>query len=207
MNTGSAGSPNTTRRAVIVVDCQNDFCEGGPLAVNGGAATVDHISTYLLNRPPDTLVVATLDAHVDPGSHFSDTPDFVETWPRHCVVATNGAQPHKNLHPALSIVDAWFAKGAHAAAYSGFEGRSTTSEEGLHAYLSRRRVSSVDIVGLATDYCVAATVRSALTLGYNVRLLADLCSAVNPERAQLVLAEHESLGALVVSSGFGVAVQ
>jgi nicotinamidase/pyrazinamidase len=187
------------RRAVIVVDCQNDFCEGGSLAVTGGSAVVDRVASYLLANPGD-IVVATLDAHVDPGQHFSETPDYVDTWPAHCVVGTSGSQPHPNFAPALGCVDMWFAKGAHEAAYSGFEGRSTTTQETLHDYLSRRKVKAVDVVGLATDYCVAATARSAVQLGYNVRVLSDLCAAVNESTGIQSLSELSELGAHVVSS-------
>ena len=172
--------PTGTRRALIVVDCQNDFCEGGSLAVVGGASTVRRVAEHLLrNVDDDVVVVGTADAHVDPGPHFSATPDYVETWPRHCVVGTHGASTHPHLDPALTRIEAWFAKGSHEAAYSGFEGHSTSTDETLDDYLRRRRVGSIDVVGLATDYCVAATVRSALSLGYEVRVLTDLVAAVN----------------------------
>ena len=187
------------RRAIIVVDCQNDFCEGGSLAVEGGAAAVDRVAAFLLTNPAD-VVVGTLDAHVDPGSHFSPVPDFVDSWPPHCVVGTPGSQPHPNFAPALGCVDMWFAKGAHEAAYSGFEGRSTTTQESMHEYLSRRKVVDVDVVGLATDYCVAATARSANDLGYNVRVLSDLCAAVDVGKGVETLAELMEVGIEVASS-------
>jgi nicotinamidase/pyrazinamidase len=189
------------RRAIVVVDCQNDFCEGGSLAVNGGAAVSGRIANYVLSDAcGNDLVVATLDSHVDPGGHFSSSPDFVDSWPQHCVVGTEGAQPHANLLPALSAIDMWFAKGAHQAAYSGFEGRSTTSQETLDEYFRRHRVALVDVVGIATDYCVAATVRSALALGYRTRLLTDLVAAVYPDNTAHVLAALEADGAEIVDS-------
>lgn len=187
------------RSALIVVDCQGDFCEGGSLAVDGGAAVVERVASYLLTRPND-VVVATLDAHVDPGAHFSPTPDFVDSWPPHCVVGTPGSQPHSNFAPALGCVDMWFAKGAHEAAYSGFEGRSTTTQETLHEFLSRRKVTSIDVVGLATDYCVSATAKSALEHGYKVRVLSDMCAAVNSGQGEFSLCELSSLGVEVVSA-------
>lgn len=189
------------RRAAIVVDCQNDFCEEGSLAVEGGAAVVAKIAKYLVSLEGETnrpLIVATLDAHVSPGAHFSEHPDFESSWPAHCVVGTEGAQPHANLLDALGAIDAWFEKGAHEAAYSGFEGRSTTSGELLHHYLQRRRVTSVDVMGIATDFCVAATVRSALSNGYQVRLLADLCAAVQPNVVADLLREFDNAGVEVV---------
>lgn len=194
-------TPSGTKRAVIVVDCQNDFCEGGSLAVEGGAATVSRVADHLLNRVgDDVIVVGTADAHVDPGSHFSPDPDFVDSWPPHCVVGTLGAATHDNLAPALTRVEAWFAKGAHEAAYSGFEGRSTSSDETLDDYLRRRRVRAVDVVGIATDYCVAATARSALQLGYQVRVLTDLIAAVDPVGGEQALAELVAEGAEVALS-------
>jgi nicotinamidase/pyrazinamidase len=188
------------RRALIIVDVQNDFCEGGSLAVNGGAAVAKGVADYLGVQSAAGVIVATLDAHVDPGEHFSDSPDYVGTWPVHCVVGTNGGQPHPNLMPALGQVEMWFAKGAHEAAYSGFEGRSTTSGESLDEYLKRRRVTAVDIVGIATDYCVAATVRGALACGYSVRILSDLVAAVDSLGGEAALKEFAALGAEVRTS-------
>ena len=190
------------RSATIVVDCQNDFCEGGSLAVAGGSAAVARIAKHLQeladleSRP---LIVVTLDSHVSPGPHFSSDPDFVNSWPSHCVVGTAGAQPHANLLAAIGTVDAWFEKGAHEAAYSGFEGRSTTNGELLHDFLQRRRVTSVDVMGIATDFCVAATVRSAVSNGYQVRLFTDLCAAVHPEKVPELLGEFERAGVEVVT--------
>ncbi len=193
--------PTGTRRALIVVDCQNDFCEGGSLAVGGGAATVARIAEHLLlNVDDNVVVVGTADAHVDPGPHFSATPDYADSWPRHCVVGTHGAATHAHLDPALTRIEAWFAKGSHEAAYSGFEGRSTATDETLDEYLRRRRVGSIDIVGIATDYCVAATVRSALSLGYEVRVLMDLVAAVNAVGGEQTLRMLAAEGAQVAVS-------
>ena len=109
-------------RALIIVDVQNDFCEGGSLAVAGGAAVAAAISAALRRPARWDHVVATKDWHVDPGAHFSDHPDFVDTWPAHCVVGTGGA----DFHPALDTdrIEAVFHKGEHEAAYSGFEGHT-----------------------------------------------------------------------------------
>jgi nicotinate phosphoribosyltransferase len=188
------------RRALIIVDVQNDFCEGGSLAVQGGAAVAKGVADYLGVQTSAGVIVATLDAHVDPGEHFSDTPDFVDTWPKHCVVGTEGGQPHPNVMPALGQIEMWFAKGAHEAAYSGFEGRSTTSGESLNDYLKRRRITSVDIVGIATDYCVAATVRGALTHGYSVRILSDLVAAVDPIGGARTLKEFAAIGVEILTT-------
>ena len=149
--------------ALIVVDVQNDFCEGGSLAVRGrrgrgarGRGAVAATSDY-------RLVVATQDWHVDPGAHFSDHPDFVDTWPRHCTADTHGADLHAALPP--EHLDARFRKGAHAAAYSGFEGttdRAGGGRVGAGAVAARARRRTVDVVGIATDHCVRATALDAV---------------------------------------------
>ena len=115
-------------RALIVVDVQNDFCEGGSLAVAGGASVASSVSALMGSYDH---VVATKDYHVDPGDHFGNPPDFVNSWPVHCVVGTGGVE----FHPALSTdrIEAVFTKGEHAAAYSGFEGVS--GSQGLASWL------------------------------------------------------------------------
>jgi nicotinamidase/pyrazinamidase len=176
------------RRAVIVVDCQNDFCEGGELAVDGGADAVAGIADWLLSKEnDDALIVATFDHHVSPGSHFSDRPDFVDSWPPHCVAGTHGAQLHANLATAEHLIQERFLKGATQAAYSGFEGRATGDGRLLADYLRSYDISAVDVVGLATDYCVAATCRSALLEGLEVRVLSSLCASVHPDNEAEVL--------------------
>lgn len=108
-------------RALIVVDVQNDFCENGSLAVEGGAAVAAAVSEHIEDRHGDyDAVVATQDWHVDPGAHFSETPDYVDSWPVHCVAGTEGAEPHEDFE--TDRVEAWFRKGEYEAAYSGFEG-------------------------------------------------------------------------------------
>ena len=169
--------------------------------MEGGAALVRHIAQHIRMCTNDVVVVGTAHAHVDPGTHFAaigDTPNFVDTWPQHCVVGTRGAAVHPNLDPALGRIEAWFAKGSHQAAASGFEGHSTSSEETLDQYLRRRRVNALDVVGIATEYCVAATVRSALVLGYSVRVLTDLIAARDGAHGERTLAQLESEGASVV---------
>jgi nicotinamidase/pyrazinamidase len=163
-------------RALIVVDVQNDFCEGGSLAVEGGAAVAGAISAMLVARDYDA-VVATRDMHLDPGDHFSDTPDFVDSWPVHCVVATPGSE----LHPAFDTqrVDAVFDKGRHAAAYSGFEGVDSDGTS-LADWLRGQHVDTVDIVGIATDHCVRATALDAAREGFDTTVLLDYPVGVSP---------------------------
>lgn len=174
-------------RALIVVDVQNDFCEGGSLAVGGGAGVAAGI-TRLLAAEPDRWdhVVATKDYHVDPGAHFGDPPDFVDSWPRHCVVGTPGSEFHPDL--ATDRVEAIFHKGEHAAAYSGFEGH-TDSGECLADWLRRHGVDSVELVGIATDHCVRATALDAAREGFTTTVLLDLTVGVAATTIEAALAE------------------
>jgi nicotinamidase/pyrazinamidase len=181
-------------KALIVVDVQNDFCEGGSLAVTGGAAVAAAISEYAAGAKGYDYVVATRDAHIDPGAHFSEVPDFVDSWPPHCVVGT----PGQDFHPDLTLpkLDAVFDKGNFEAAYSGFEG-SDAEGLGLDEFLAAHDVTDVDVVGIATDYCVRATALDAAQLGYATRVLADLTAAVAPANVPAVVEELEAVGVKV----------
>lgn len=181
-------------RALIVVDVQNDFCEGGSLAVAGGAAVASAISDLLGTDHGYDHVVATQDHHIDPGSHFSDQPDFVNSWPPHCVAGTPGA----DFHPGLVNRDfeAVFTKGEYAAAYSGFEGFSDGI--GLGEWLLRQGVDEVDVAGIATDYCVRATAVDAATTGLRARVLLPLTAAVAPERLGATFDQFAATGVRVV---------
>jgi nicotinamidase/pyrazinamidase len=165
-------------RALIIVDVQNDFCEGGSLAVAGGTAVARSVSSLLTSGDHGyDHVVATKDYHVDPGSHFADEPDYAHSWPKHCVAGTTGADFHPDL--VTEPIEAVFRKGAHAAAYSGFEG---TADDGtpLADWLRAHDVDTVDIVGIATDYCVRATAADAAANGFSTRVLLGLTAGVAP---------------------------
>ncbi|CRZ17450.1 isochorismatase family protein [Mycolicibacterium neworleansense] len=179
-------------RALIVVDVQNDFCEGGSLAVAGGAAVARGVTALLASGHGYDHVVATKDFHIDPGDHFSDTPDYRTSWPRHCVADTPGAAFHPDFDPAA--VEAVFKKGHHSAAYSGFEGIDDSGTT-LEDWLRRRGVEAVDVVGIATDYCVAATAADAVRAGLRTRVLTDLTAGVAAESSTAALAELRSAGA------------
>ncbi|MFH8619070.1 isochorismatase family protein [Streptomyces sp. NPDC017979] len=182
-------------RALIVVDVQNDFCEGGSLAVAGGAEVAAAITEMIGEGTGYRHVVATRDHHVDPGDHFSDTPDYETSWPVHCVAGTEGAGFHPNFAPAIAsgAIDAVFDKGAYAAAYSGFEG-SDENGKGLAAWLREQGVTEVDVVGIATDHCVRATALDAVREGFATRVLLDLTAAVSKDRTSRVLPELREAG-------------
>ena len=178
-------------KALVVVDVQNDFCEGGSLAVEGGARVASAVSEWAESHNAEyDAVVLTRDYHVDPGPHFADNPDFRDSWPRHCVVGTSGA----SFHPDLRVeADEVFSKGADQAAYSGFEG-ATDDGQSLGPWLQQRGIAEVDVVGIATDYCVRATALDAARLGFRTRVLVDLTAGVAPETTETALAELASAG-------------
>jgi nicotinamidase/pyrazinamidase len=180
-------------RALIVVDVQKDFCEGGSLAVDGGAA-VAHALTELLADHTYDHVVATMDFHVDPGSHFSHEPDFRDSWPRHCVVGTDGVDFHPAFDPAA--VEAVFTKGEYSAAYSGFEGTDDAGAT-LAGWLQQRGVDAVDVVGIATDYCVKATAADAVAAGFTTRVLLDLTAGVSPTTTAEAVESLRSAGVVI----------
>ena len=184
-------------RALVVVDVQNDFCEGGSLAVTGGADVAAAISEHARAHAADYAhVVATRDHHVDPGGHFAEQPDFVETWPAHCVVGTDGVE----LHPQLERepLEAVFDKGEHAAAYSGFEGRS--DGVALADWLRAHGVDAVDVVGIATDHCVRATALDAIAEGFATRVLLPLTAGVSEATTERALAQLRDAGAELVGA-------
>ena len=177
----------------MIVDVQNDFCEGGSLAVTGGAEVARAISAYLAGQSGGGYdhVVATQDFHIDPGAHFSAEPDFVATWPPHCVAGTPGA----DFHPSLDTneIEAVFRKGAHSAAYSGFEGADADGVP-LAAWLRDRGVTAVDVTGLATDHCVRATATDAATAGFQTQVLLDLTAGVAEDTTRAALDEMRTAG-------------
>jgi nicotinamidase/pyrazinamidase len=165
-------------RALIIVDVQNDFCEGGSLAVAGGTAVARSITSLLADGDHGyDHVVATKDYHIDPGRHFADDPDYANSWPRHCVAGTTGSDFHPDL--ATEPIEAVFRKGEHAAAYSGFEGHDDDGIP-LADWLHEHNVDTVDIVGIATDYCVRATAADAAANGFRTRVLLGLTAGVAP---------------------------
>jgi nicotinamidase/pyrazinamidase len=189
-------------RALIIVDVQNDFCEGGSLPVAGGADVAGAISEYVdAHHGEFDHIVATQDWHIDPGAHFSETPDFKDSWPPHCVAGTRGAELHPDLD--TEYIQAYFQKGQYTAAYSGFEGLLAPEDAvptgdrqpgslpadadafapaddaiGLDDWLQSHDVEDVVVVGIATDYCVMATALDAVQAGYSVTVLRSLTAGI-----------------------------
>jgi nicotinamidase/pyrazinamidase len=189
-------------RALVIVDVQNDFCEGGSLAVAGGAAVARGLSSYLAG--PDGArydhVVATQDFHVDPGAHFSAVPDYAASWPVHCVAGTAGA----DLHPELDTgrMEEIFRKGEYAAAYSGFEGASQAGET-LLSWLTERHVTDVDVTGIATDYCVRATAADAASAGFATTVLLGLTAGVSAASTAAAIESMLAEGIAVTGTPLG----
>ena len=188
-------------RALIIVDVQNDFCEGGSLAVDGGSEVAGRVSAHLQGRARDyATIVATRDWHIDPGDHFAPEPDFIDSWPQHCVADSSGADFHPNVNQFVDFsdaIDVVVSKGQYEAAYSGFEG-TTPDGRSLQSFLQSAGVDEVDIVGLATDYCDRATAMDAVKLGYKVRLLTDMCAGVAAESTTKALADMAAAGIEIV---------
>jgi nicotinamidase/pyrazinamidase len=189
-------------RALVIVDVQNDFCEGGSLAVAGGSAVAEGVSDHVSGHAREYAhVVATADWHIDPGAHFSDHPDYVDTWPAHCVADSEGSAFHPALAGALGHVEAVFRKGRYEAAYSGFEGVSDDAERtDLASWLRERGVTRVDVVGIATDHCVRATALDAREAGFDTTVLLDLTAGVARTTTEAAVAQLDAAGVHLVGT-------
>lgn len=202
-------------KALLIVDVQKDFCAGGTLATERGAEVAALISEYLENHHQDyQAIAATQDWHISPGDHFSDQPDFKDSWPVHCQAETPGAELHEDLD--TDYIQAYFHKGAYEAAYSGFEGLlapedsvmtgereagAPAVEEGpkvsLDDWLAQQGIEDVDVVGIASDYCVKATALDAVEAGYETRVLLDLTAPVHEDSLEELVDELENAGVTV----------
>lgn len=175
---------------IVVVDVQNDFCEGGALGVEGGSSLAEWLNNILMFQSPETGLVFTRDwHHPSPdtnGGHFSPHPDYNNTWPVHCVADSDGAKFHPAIehltHP--SIV---FSKGQGRPDYSGFQGINSESTT-LDGYLKSRGAKNLTIVGIAGDYCVRQTALDAIRLGYSVTI---------PEAFTVSVGGHEATKSVI----------
>lgn len=173
-----------TKTALIIVDVQNDFVEGGSLAVTGGRKVATDLVNHLAETDYNTIVT-TQDWHIDPGNHWAETPDYADTWPVHCAAGTEGAEIVATLTPALPENTVRVRKGEYIAAYSGFEG--TVNGQNLTDVLRNLEITDVVVTGIATDHCVKATALDAKRDGFNVTVLADLTAGVTPETTATAL--------------------
>jgi len=191
--------PAASSAALLVVDVQRDFCEGGSLAVPGGSAVADRIAALIAEEGATyAVVIASRDRHVNPGTHFAQpgaVPDLETSWPVHCVIGSEGAE----LHEAMAGIawDAVFDKGREEAAYSAFEGQEAGGAA-LATWLLDHGIDRLDICGIATDHCVRATVLDALQLGFHVRVLIDLTASVAPGTTEQALRAMAEAGAQIV---------
>mgnify|MGYP000568744363 CR=1 FL=1 len=184
--------------ALFIIDVQNDFCEGGSLAVTGGAACASNITTFL-NQHANAfdLVIASRDWHSaegDNGGHFAVAPaepDFVNTWPLHCLADTVGSEYHPNLD--TSLVDIHIKKGQGQHGYSIFEGVDESGTD-FEALLQKLEITEVDVVGIATDYCVRASALDANRLGFSVRVITGLTAGVSQESTEQAIDEMVDQG-------------
>ncbi len=191
-------------RALLIVDVQNDFCEGGSLAVNGGAAVAGKITEYLKKNADDySLIVASRDWHDANSSndgHFAidgAQPDFVNSWPPHCVSGSQGADYHPNLDE--SFIGVHVKKGMGHASYSAFEG-VTTEGRTLEQVLANAQITQLDVVGIATDYCVLASALDARKTRIAVTVLTELCAGISAASTEAALIKLEQAGCAVVPS-------
>jgi nicotinamidase/pyrazinamidase len=191
-------------KALFVIDVQNDFCEGGALACQGGAQVASSITNYLMgNKSHYDTVIASRDWHTPNspnGGHFpvaGNEPDFVNTWPLHCIAGTPGAEYHPNLD--ASLIDLHIKKGQDQHGYSIFEG-ITDSGETIQDLLTRLGVTEVDVVGIATDYCVRASALDAKNFGLDVRVITSLTSGVSPASTEAAIDELVDAGVMVVAT-------
>lgn len=188
-------------RALLIVDVQNDFTENGALAVAGGDAVASAVSAFLAGHASEyAVIVASRDWHDadgDNGGHFADEPDYVDTWPVHCVAGTAGADYDPLLDTAA--VTHHVQKGQGKPAYSMFEG-TTDAGDTVGAVLSASGIVSADVVGIATDHCVRATALDAIAHGVHVRVLTDLVAGVGAESSTDALAELAHAGAELIDS-------
>ncbi len=191
-------------RALLIVDVQNDFCEGGSLAVNGGAAVASKITDYLKKNADNySLIVASRDWHDANSSndgHFAidgAQPDFVNSWPPHCVSGSQGADYHPNLDQ--SFIGVHVKKGMGHASYSAFEG-VTAEGRTLEQVLANAQINQLDVVGIATDYCVLASALDARQTGIAVAVLAELCAGISAASTEAALTKLEQAGCAVVPS-------
>ena len=191
-------------KTLIVVDAQYDFIEGGTLAVPGGFKVTEDIAN-LIHTQRYEMILFTQDWHIDPGSHWSDNPDYIDSWPVHCKAETTGASIAEAIMWSVrsrasrseSLILNTFKKGQYAASYSGMDGIDSNGT-GLLTWLNAFNVSEVEVVGIAYDYCVAATALDLAGEGIKVTVLKDFTASVHPNKDDETTTKLESAGIEIV---------
>ena len=184
------------RNALLVVDVQVDFVEGGSLGVQGGLGVAAMIARHLRHFKNEyQFVVASRDYHEDAPDHISATPDYVNTWPPHCIIGTPGAAFVPTIQNLVreKYIQVVVTKGRHEAAYSAFDGLDARGHKLLDV-LKENRVDHIDVCGIATDYCVRASALDARKNQFQVRVLVNLCAPVNPATGQQAIEEMRAAG-------------
>lgn len=190
-------------RALLIIDVQNDFCEGGSLACAGGASVAQRVTEYLRDHKSDyDFVIASRDWHDadnNNGGHFASEgqgPDFANTWPAHCVSGTNGAEYHPNLD--ASLINVHLEKGMGKPSYSAFEG-VTRDGKSIADVLASAGVDQLDVVGIATDYCVLASSLDARKAGLAVTVLTEMCAGISAESTDSAIAQMKAAGCQIAA--------
>lgn len=196
-------------KALLIVDVQNDFIEGGSLGVEGGRKVALTLAEHVLESNDYTAIITTQDWHIDPGTHWAEDPDYTDTWPVHCAANTQGAAVRPELAAAIlekvtenaNLHYVRIVKGEYEAAYSGFEGRDyldVRKGTAVEKLIKNLGVTELDVVGIATDHCVKATALDALAAGFTVNILTGYIAGVNPERSQEALEQVRNAGAVLI---------
>jgi nicotinamidase/pyrazinamidase len=189
------------RKALVIVDGQNDFCEGGSLAVEGGKKTVSNIVEHLRQSANEyELIVVTHDWHINPGEHFAEEPDYNNGWPVHCVAESEGARLRPDLEDALKSLDnvVRIYKGQYKAAYSGFEGH-TADGKTMDKVLRDHEITTLYTTGIAQNFCVKDTSIDGAKLGYDVRVMPHLAVGIPLEGDYGIEAAYAQMEAAGVS--------
>lgn len=190
------------KRALIVVDVQNDFVEGGALACEGGKAVAEKIKAYIYKHGKKyDLLISTQDWHKENdsnGGHIATAPDYVDSWPAHCTAESKGGEFAWPLE--ASDFDCHIKKGYGVPAYSGFEGKDLELKKTMKEILRDSEIQEVDVVGIAADYCVLQTALDVLKSGFKLRVLADLTASVDKTDGLMAFETLKDKGAEIISA-------
>ena len=190
---GEVERMHNSTKALLIVDVQPTFCEGGSLPVQGCNEVAADIARFLKSDHGYQHVITTQDWHIQPGQHFASSPDYINTWPEHGLAGSKEAELHPELEDVKHLITHKVKKGMFNAAYSGFEGVDE-QEIGLDQTLQRNHVTHIDVVGLALDYCVKATAIDSVGHGYSTRVLTQFSAAVAPETIDSTISELKNAG-------------